>query len=140
MPFQSRQFSPARITRMPLCPSTMAASAQLVSWRIGELVNSPILEFTNSELPVSDGAQSSHEVNQQDGADGGHDELADDAARVQSEQPEQRAPENRAHNPEQQIHEHPVAAAAHDLAGQKAGQNPDDDLVDQIHNFTTPAI
>src|SRR5437762_1455242 len=116
MPFQSRQFSPARITRMPSCPSTMAASAQLL---------------------VSDGAQSSHDINQQDCADGGHDKLADDPARIQTEQPEHGAAEHRADNAEQQIHEHAVAAAAHDLARQEAGENPDDDLPDQIHSFTT---
>src|SRR5207244_6037477 len=104
MPFQSRQFSPARITRMPSCPSTMT---------------------------VSPGAELPHDVNQQDRADGGHDELADEAARVQSEQTEQGAPQDRAHDPEQQIHEHAVAAAPHNLARQKACKNPDDDLPNQ---------
>src|SRR5580765_9120492 len=122
MPFQSRQFSPARMTRMPSCPSTLMLHTS---------------NFPSPGLLASNGAQSSHEVDQQDRADRGHDQLAHDPARVQTEQSEHGAAEHRADNAKQQVHQDAVAAAAHDLACEKAGENPDDDLPDQIHRFTT---
>ena len=50
---------------------------------------------------------------------------------MQTEQSEHSAAEHRADDAEQQIHQEAVAAAAHDLAGQKAGKNPNHDLPNQ---------
>src|SRR5450631_2054783 len=108
MPFQSRQFPPRRMTKMPSCPSTGAFKSMCVS-------------------------QPSNEPDQNHGARGGDRERAYQAGGVYPQQTEDEPADDRTDQAEQEVDEDAVAPAPHDLAGEKACEDPDRDFPDQIH-------
>src|SRR3954463_2925736 len=73
------------------------------------------------------------DVDQQHGSGSCHDDTPHQAGGVQPEKAEYESAEHRTDNPEQQIHQHAVAAAAHQFASKPAGDDADDNLPEEEH-------
>src|SRR3954463_9697911 len=73
------------------------------------------------------------DVDQQHGSGSCHDDTPHQAGGVQPEHAEYESAEHRTDDPEQQIHQHAVAAAAHQFASKPAGDDADDNLPEEEH-------
>src|SRR5712691_430205 len=127
MPFQSRQFSPPRITKMPSCPSTDAFRS--IESSNGTAEAAPYAPDLNN---FSQALKAASQIEQHDGACRRHHDGSDQAVRMQAEQSEDEPANQRTDDAQNEIEQHTIAAASHDLAGEPSGQDSDRDLPQEV--------